>query len=57
MAKTKDYKKGFREGYNNPSHFDQDALLKSNSDAAKGAIDGICQRYKDNTADNVTFKK
>ncbi len=56
MKKSNQYKKGFKKGYNNPSQFDQNKLLQSNSDLAKGVIDGICQRKQDEIDNTVSFK-
>lgn len=56
MKQSPAYKKGFARGYNNPGQFDQDKLLKSNCDLAKGVIAGICQRAKDEKENNVSFK-
>jgi hypothetical protein len=57
MAHSAKYKKGYREGYNNPSYFDQKKVMNFNDDLAKGIIDGIVQRQKDNLNDCVEFKK
>ena len=54
---NKAYKKGYREGYNNPSQFDEQQLLKSNSNLAKGVIAGICQKRKDEQSNAVSFEK
>ena len=54
--KTKVYIKGYKQGYNNPSQFDQAKLLKYNNDMAKGVIAGICQRKQDDTNNTVIFK-
>ena len=55
-TKTGEYKKGYKEGYNNPSQFDQDKLMKSNSIMARGVIAGICHRKQDDINNTVKFK-
>jgi len=56
MKKQKNYKY-YREGYNNPSNFNQETLLKSNSEIAQAVIKGILDRKKDEIANCVRFKK
>lgn len=55
MKKSAAYKKGYKHGYNNPSQFDPDRLLKSNSDMAHGVIAGICQRKLDDANNKTRF--
>lgn len=50
-----EYRKGYKEGYNNPSQFDQAKVKQINSDMARGIIDGICQRAKDQANGTVKF--
>lgn len=47
METSAEYKKGFRQGYNNPKQFDQVKLLASNTELAKGVIAGITQQAHD----------
>lgn len=51
-VKTKYYK----QGYNNPSQFDESKLLNSNSKEAKQVLEGICQRKEDEYHNCVKFK-
>ena len=55
MKRSKEYKKGYKTGYNNPGQFEQQKLLQSDSDLAKGIIDGILVRENDNVMDTVRF--
>ena len=58
------YKKGrklwkyYRDGYNNPGHYDSSKLLNNNTDedAAQAVIAGMCQRATDNQQGSVRFK-
>lgn len=55
MKHSRAYEKGYKAGYNNPGHFDQTKLLACNTDTAKGAVDGICQRKTDQANDINKF--
>ncbi len=52
----KNLKKTYRSGYNNPSQWNQTTLLKSNSELAKAAINGIVQRKADDAAGCTKLK-
>ena len=52
MKQSSAYNRGYKKGYNNPSQFDQQKLLKFDDDLAKGVVAGICQRNTD-IANNV----
>ena len=47
MDMNKTLYKYYREGYNNPSHFDQNILLQNKTVIAEAVIKGICDRKRD----------
>ena len=49
------YKKGFKEGYNNPNQYHTDKLLTSNDDLIKGLIAGKLKRIKVRTTGKDKF--
>jgi len=57
MRKGQKNYKYYREGYNNPSNFNQDILLKCNNDVAQTVIKGILDRKKDEMNGCVEFKR
>ena len=50
------YRKGYKQGYNNPGQFNQDKLLNNNSDMAQGVVAGICQRKQDDANNTRVFE-
>jgi len=44
--KSAKYKRGFREGYNNPSQYSDEKLLQSTNEFAEGVIAGKIKRVK-----------
>ena len=43
MKKSKRYLNGFREGFNNPTQYDE-RILNSDDDYIKGIVAGYCKR-------------
>jgi len=55
--KGKKHWRYYREGYNNPTFFSTDSLLKSNDEISEAIISGICQRKADDQAGTTQFKR
>ena len=57
MAKQSvSFHKGYKNGYNNPGQYNQQKLLNSNKDIARGIIAGILKRTEDIKNNTVIFK-